>query len=92
MKKFIIEKPVKPIKPDTKDTVKYPRIVGPNIYGNIIPGGVLPPKFQIDYKKYIKDMEQYELDLERFEQFKLIRLIKNSSDVLCLKKYKIVKR
>ena len=42
--------------------------------------------------KYLIDLEIYRADLEEYEQYRLIRLIKNSSDILCLKKYKIIKR
>lgn len=42
-----------------------------------------------DYRKYQKDKAKYDVDIELYEQRKLIRFIKNADEKLILKKYKI---
>jgi len=86
-KEFTIEKPIEPVKPDWKDKVKYKDVPGKNYSGDTIM--VLPPKFNRDYDKWLLDMESYKPKFEKYEQYRLMRLIKNSSNAQCLKKYTI---
>lgn len=44
------------------------------------------------YQDYLSAQEKYEKDLNAFEQTKLIRKLKNSSDKYILKNYLITKR
>ncbi len=44
-----------------------------------------------DYHKYQKQLEQYKVDMEVYEQIKLIKLVKNSTEKYCLKNIKITK-
>lgn len=82
-----MEKPIKPIEPKPSD---FQRIysgarnhLGEEIQSN--------PQFIIAYKKYQKDLEQYNKDIYIYEQLKFLKIIRYSSDKLVLKKYKIVK-
>lgn len=77
-----MKKPVKPVKPSPRD---YPS----NIYG--------PPKDEKHpyikaYRKWEKDCKAYEAELERYEQIKLINLVKNTNEEGCLRRFKISKR
>jgi len=72
-------KPRKPIEPNVKD---YPRATPVNEKS----------PFVIAYRAYQKEMEQYVIALEIYEQTKLIRLIKNAKIDFILRKYKIIKR
>ena len=45
-----------------------------------------------DCKQYKKDKAQYDIDIEVYEQLKLIKIVKNNSEKNILKKYKIIKR
>lgn len=42
------------------------------------------------YRQYEKDLKQYKVDMENYEQIKWIRFIKNADLRLCLQKFKIV--
>ena len=48
--------------------------------------------FSQDYKHYQIAFQKYLVELEEYEQSKLIKDIQRSSLKLCLKKYKITKR
>ena len=84
-----IEKPKMPQEPNPEH---YDRPTEPNGFNHA--GRPLFTKldFIADYKQYQKDCIQYEIDLERYEQYKLIRLIKNANPKLILKKYTITKK
>lgn len=86
---FAGSKPKKPIEPLLKD---YPTPILPN--GTNYLGKPLFQKLDwIEAKnKYDKELKKYEDDLETYEQIKLIRLIKNSTEKYCLKALKITKR
>lgn len=70
-----MEKPIKPIEPNTKD---YSR----EILG--IPNNEDHP-FIKAYRKYQQDLKKYEQDMETYNQIKLIKLVKNSTEKYCLK-------
>jgi hypothetical protein len=83
-----MEKPKKPIEPNIHD---YPIPSEPN--GKNSEG---QPIFQrLDYIrdrfKYEKQLVQYKLDVEVFEQIKLIKLVKHSTEKYCLKNIRINK-
>ena len=86
-----MEKPKKPIYPNHSDKIKYPQPKtkeGRNYLGQPI---YLPNADWIrDVRQYEKAVKQYEIDLELYEQNKLIRLVKNASEKLILKKYRII--
>ncbi len=84
-----VNKPKKPIEPLWKDFQTPILPNGTNHLGE--------PLFQkLDWveakKKYDKELKKYEADLETYEQTKLIRLIKNSTEKYCIKAFKITKR
>lgn len=82
----------KPKKPTEPVLMNYPipekptgvNYAGEPIYQNL--------DFIRDYKKYLKDIDNYNSEIEIYEQVKLIKLIKNSTEKYCLKKLKITKR
>jgi len=78
-----MDKPVKPIQPNVSDRKKYPI--------DRVKSSIGDSDFARDYKKYQKDLAQYELDIILYEQTKFITDIQRSSLKLCLKKYKIIK-
>lgn len=84
-----LEKPKKPIEPKPNDK-KYPK--DRKSMRDMTKEEVDNIPFIKDYKKWQKDIVQYEKDLELYEQTKLIRLIKNADIKFILKKYKIIKR
>ena len=73
-------KPQKPIEPRPCD---FPREKSP---------ATEKTPFIIAYRKYQKEMEQYKMDLELYEQTKLIKFVKNADIKLILKKYLIIKK
>ncbi len=86
-----MEKPKKPIQPNPSDKVKYPdpkTKEGKNYLGN--PIYLSNMDYVRDCKKYQQDILKYEIELDLYEQKKLIRLIKNANEKLILKKYKII--
>jgi hypothetical protein len=84
-----MEKPKKPIEPNIKN---YPIPKEPN--GKNYLG--VPIYQRLDYirdcKKFQKDLDKYDSEMEVYEQSKLIRLIKNATEKYCLKTFKITKR
>ncbi len=84
-----MEKPIKPTEPKWKDfpTPKEPN--GKNYLGD-------PLYTKLDFvkalQKYNKDLEKYKTDMETYEQIKLIKLVKNSTEKYCLKALKITRR
>lgn len=95
MKKQIptLQKPIKPVRPDPSDKVKYPYPPTKTVENHV---GVMiydsNPNYILDCKKYDKDFAKYVKDLEEYEQLKLIRLLKVANEKLILKKYKIIHR
>ena len=83
-----MEKPKKPIEPLFTD---YPTPILPN--GTNEFGDPLFTKLDwVEAKiKYDKDLKKYKSDLETYEQLKLIKLIKNSTEKYCLKSLRIVR-
>ncbi len=79
------KKPVKPIQPDPSNKNKYPRIPDRA-------AAQIETPFILDYRKYQKDLDKYEVDIVVWEQTKLIEAIKRTSLETCLKKYKITKK
>ena len=77
-----MEKPKKPQEPNIRDFSS--ELKGP-------PTAEETP-FILAYRKYQKDLVQYEIDIERYEQLKLIRFVKNADEKLILRKYKIIKK
>lgn len=77
-------KPKKPIEPNIKD---YPSR-GKSMAG-MTKEEVEAIPFIKDSKQYQKDKAKYDIDIELYEQRKLIRFIKNADEKLILKKYKI---
>lgn len=87
MKKM--EKPKRPIEPNIKN---YPLPKEPNGKNYL-----REPIFQRldyikDYEKFQKEMNKYNSEMEIYEQLKLIKLIKNSTEKYCLKNFKITKK
>ncbi len=79
-----MEKPVKPIFPDYKN---FPKRVVLDYKAGSDPNDPL----LLAYQKYYKDEAKYKLDLELFEQLKMVKDIQRSTLKLSLKKYKITK-
>lgn len=77
-----MEKPIKPIEPNTKD---YPNDKYGKPTDNNHPYIKAYHKFQKDTKKYLEDMETY-------NQIKLIKLVKNSTEKYCLKNLTIKRK
>lgn len=48
--------------------------------------------YPVAYHKYQDALKKYEADLELYEQIKLIKLVKNSTEKYCLTKLKISRR
>ena len=86
-----MEKPKRPQKPNI---AHYPVEEVPtdiNIYGEKIHRWD-DRKYIQDYQQYEKDLEKYNSDMEIYEQIKLIRLVKNSTEKYCLKSLKISRK
>jgi len=83
-----MEKPKKPIEPNYKD---YPTPTESNAVNYL--GNPLYQKLDwiADMKIHRKETLQYEIDLEQWQQYKFIRILKKSSDRTILRKYKITK-
>jgi hypothetical protein len=77
-----MKKPVRPTPPNLADA-KYNQPGGPVQYNK---------SFSQDYKIYLKEFAKYKIELESYEQNKMLEDIKRSSIKLCLKKYKITKK
>lgn len=84
-----MEKPIKPIEPNIKNYSKPKEPNGKNHLGE-------PIYQRLDYvrdcKKFQKDLDKYNSDMELYEQLKRIKLIKNATDKWILKTFKIVKK
>lgn len=82
-------KPKKPSKPNRKD---FPEPKEPNAVNY----KKEPIYVNYDYinalKKYDLDVKAYQSKMEEYEQLKLIRLIKNSTDDYCLRKLHIKRK
>lgn len=76
-------KPTRPEEPSLKDP-KYKQSTDGPVKHN--------EAFSQDYKLYQIAFQKYLVELEDYEQSKLIKDIQRSSLKLCLKKYKITKR
>jgi predicted DNA-binding protein (UPF0251 family) len=77
-------KPKKPIEPNLKDYISSAvSMVG------MTKEEVEAIPYIKDSKQYQKDKAKYDIDIELYEQRKLIRFIKNADEKLILKKYKI---
>lgn len=83
-----MEKPKNPIEPKIKDYLIPTKPNGKNYLDEPISQRL---DWIRDYKKYEKDLKQYNRDMEVFEQLKFIRLIKNASEKYCLKSFRITK-
>ncbi|MBV1929155.1 MAG: hypothetical protein KUG81_06540 [Gammaproteobacteria bacterium] len=83
-----MEKPIYPIEPQWKDFPTPTESNGVNEDGDKL-------YTKLDYirakKKWFIDVGKYEAAIEVYNQLKLIKIVKRSSDKLILKKYKIVK-
>jgi hypothetical protein len=75
-------KPTEPIAPNYKDF--------PNEH-NVMPTPKNPNKYILALDKYGKELEEYKIKLDIWEQLRLIKDIQRSNLKLCLKKYKITK-
>ena len=75
-------KPTRPEEPSLRDP-KYKQPDGPVQYNHA---------FSQDYKLYQIALAKYLVELEDYEQTKLIKDIQRSTIKLCLKKYKITAR
>jgi hypothetical protein len=83
----------KPKRPQEPNITHYPLEESPsgvNIFGEKI--FQRDERYIKDYHKYRKDLEKYNSDMEIYEQIKLIRLVKNSSEKYCLKALKISRK
>jgi len=83
-----MEKPNKPTEPIWADYPTPAKSNGVNHLGH--------PLYQkldwiADMEIYRKEYIQYEIDLEQWQQLKLIRILKKTSDRTILRKYKITK-
>jgi len=83
-----MEKPKKPIEPNIKDFPRPKKSNGENHLGEPL---FLKTDYYVAYDKYRKELKKYESELEVYEQIKLIRLVKNSTEKYCLKALKITK-
>lgn len=83
-----MEKPKKPVEPILKN---YPTPKEPNGKNHL--GQPLFQKLDWikDMVKYQEDLERHKADMELYEQIKLIRLVKNSTEKYCLNNLKITK-
>lgn len=79
-----LAKPKKPVEPNIKS---YPR--SSRTMADMTQEEIENIPYIKDYKKYQKDKAKYDIDIELYEQRKLIRFIKNADEKLILKKYKI---
>lgn len=84
-----MEKPKKPEEPNIHHYEQSKAPTGKNINGEPIYG---KPQYILDYKRYREDLKRYEIDLDLYNQTKLIKLIKNADPKYILKKYKITRR
>jgi len=75
-------KPTEPISPDYKDF--------PN-ESDTLPTPKNPSPYIIALDKYGKELHEYKIKLDIWEQLRLIKDIQRSNLKLCLKKYKITK-
>jgi hypothetical protein len=85
----MIVKPVIPVEPKWQDYPNPDLPSGANYLGE--------PLYQKldwvrDISKYQKAMEKYDKDMFAYKQYKLLRLIRNSSDEYCLEHFIIAKR
>ena len=86
LEKTDLEKMVKPIKPIYPDYKNFPREHGvKSTLEN-------PSPYVVALNNYGKELRQYELNLELWEQVKLMKDIQRSKLKLCLKKYKVKKQ
>ncbi len=79
-----MEKPKKPVYPDVSDKKKYPKEEGKRFADENTP-------YIKDCRQYEKDKAKYDIDIERYEQLKLIKFVKVAKEDLILRKYKIIK-
>lgn len=83
-----MKKPIKPIEPKYDDFPLPKESNGKNHLGE-------PLYTKLDYvsalKRHNKAMEKYYQELQTFEQLKMTKDIKRSSEKLILRKYKITK-
>ena len=82
-------KPIKPIEPKPNDA-KYPK--DRKSMREMTPEEVENIPFIKDHKKYRADLEKYNTDIEIYEQIKLIKLIKNSTEKYCLNNLKVTRK
>lgn len=84
-----MQKPKKPIEPKWENFPEPKEPNGVNCFNQ-------PIYTKLDWikamKNYKRDLEIYYLDLEKYEQIKLIRLVKNSTEKYCLAKLKITRK
>ena len=85
-----MEKPKKPTEPNINDKGRYPNR-GKSMR-DMTPAEIENIPFIRDSKQYKKDKAQYDIDIEIYEQIKLIKIVKNNSEKSILKNYKIIKR
>ena len=81
-------KPVKPIKPEWEDFPTPTISNGTNYIGDKL---FIKMDFIDALEKYNADFEKFEQDFEIYNQIKLIKLVKNSTEKYCLKNIKIFK-
>lgn len=72
------DKPIKPIEPRVQDYPKESPVTKDNEYVKA-------------YHKYIKELAKYEIEMDIWNQTKLIQLVKNASVKYLLKNYRITK-
>lgn len=84
-----MEKPKKPIEPKIENYPIPTEPTGKNYLGNPIYERL---DWIRDYKKYQQDLIVYQSEMDIYQQLKLIRLVKNSSEKYCLKNLKIVRQ
>ncbi len=84
-----MEKPIKPIQPSISDKGRYPD--RDRSMSDMTPKEIENIPFIRDSKQYAKDKAKYDIDIELYEQLKLIKFVKVASEKLILKKYKIIK-
>ena len=76
-------KPIKPVYPDYKNFPREHEVK--STLEN-------PSPYVLALNKYYKDLYKYELNIELWDQLKLVKDVQRSNLKLCLKKYKISKK
>lgn len=84
-----MEKPKRPTEPNIKDKTKYP--LNEKSMRDMTHDEVEAIPYIRDCKKYQKDKEKYDIDIEIYNQLKYIKIIKNSKEKKILEKFKIIK-